>query len=285
MDYILLTAAYNEENNIKKVLTSVVNQIIIPFEWIIISDGSTDKTDEIIKDYAKQYPFIKYYRKEKKEKHSFGAKVRAINYGLERISSSNWNYLGILDADVSFQNDYFRKLEQEFINTPSLGLCGGHIIELFDGKEIPQKISFEFSVAGAVQFFRKECWTQIGEFIPLPYGSEDAAAEIIAKSNGWKVRTITDLKVFHYGYVGEGSGNIYKAKIRRGKSYYHLGYHPLFEFARCLKRVFLSPIFIGSILEFWGFIFSYISNERRLLPDEIRSYLRKEQINRLFGRN
>lgn len=282
MKYRLITSAYNEEKNIKKTLESVIAQTITPDEWVIISDGSSDKTDDIVKTYTQKYEFIKFFRKDRQAVHSYGAKARAINWGLKKFKSSNWDFFGILDADISFQKNYFEILGQRFNENPDWGLAGGQIVELFDQKEIPQKISVESSVAGAVQFYRRECWEQLKQFTPMPHGGEDALLEITSRKNGWLVKTQTDLKVRHYGYVGKGSGNIFKAKIRRGISYYHLGYHPLFELARCVSRITDNPKLIGSILEFYGYLIGIFSKEKRIISKETATFLRKEQMNKLF---
>jgi poly-beta-1,6-N-acetyl-D-glucosamine synthase len=282
MKYVLITSAYNEEDNIEKTIKSVVNQSILPLRWVVISDGSTDNTDAIIKLYAQKYGFIKYFRMEKREKHSYGAKVRAINRGLRELPSIGWDYLGIIDADISFESSYFSALYRNFLADERLGLCGGLIVECHNGRIKEQSISVDSSVAGAVQCFRRGCWERIGEYLPMPHGGEDAAAEIMARSHGWLVRTDTSLKVKHFGFVGKGSGTIYRAKLRRGKSYYNLGYHPVFETARCIKHMLEKPPIIGSLLELWGYAIAPLRGEKRLLPEDIVRFLRREQLSRLF---
>ncbi len=283
MKYRIITSAYNEEKNINKTIDSVISQTIVPLEWIIISDGSSDKTDDIVKSYAENYEFIKFFRRERQPDHSYGAKANAINWGLEKFETKSWDYFGILDADISFQKDYFEILEKRFLANPNFGVIGGQIVELFDNKEVPQKISTESSVAGAVQFFRRECWEQLKQLTPMPHGGEDALLEITARKNGWLVKTQTDLKVRHYGYVGKGSGNIYKAKIRRGISYYHLGYHPLFELARCIYRLMDNPKIIGSTLELYGYLSAYFSSEKRIVSNDTAAFLKNEQIKKLYS--
>lgn len=283
MKYVIITSAYNEESNIGKTLSSVVAQSEPPIEWVIISDGSTDGTDRIIEDYASRHSYIKYYRREKDGSHSYGSKVAALNWGLSLLHAGDWDYFGILDADISFPPDYFLKLEDHFLADETLGIAGGRIIEVLDDGEYPQRIAFDSSVAGAVQLFRRECWEVIGKFLPLPHGGEDAAAEIIARSHGWRVHTLSDLPVKHYGMVGKGSGNLYRAKYRNGINCYQLGYHPLFQFARCIGRILDRPAFIGAFLDLWGYAMASMRGYRRELPPETVAFLRSEQIEKLIG--
>lgn len=278
--YVLLTAARNEEKNIEKTLLSVIKQTIRPVQWIIISDGSTDRTDDIIKHYEKENKFIKLYRVDGDLQHNFGSKVKAINFAKKQVTVKNYDYIGILDADVSFDIDYFSELLKRFDANPGLGIAGGIIYEIYKDKKISQNISLN-SVAGAVQFYRHDCFYDVGDFIQLQYGGEDAAAEITARMKSWEVRTYPDLKVLHYGYVGQASGNILKAKYRRGICFFQLGYHPLFQISRCIYRLFERPIIIGSIIECIGFFVSYAKKEKRLLPDATIKFLRNEQLKRL----
>ena len=278
--YVLLTAARNEEKNIEKTIQSVISQTVKPVEWIVISDGSTDKTDEIVMIYAEQYDFIKFFKVGGDSHHNFGSKVKAINFARRQITISDYDFAGILDADVSFPSNYFNEIINRFKANPKLGLGGGIIYEIYKNKEIPQNISLN-SVAGAVQFFRYKCFHDVGDFIQLQYGGEDAAAEITARMKNWEVQTFPELKVLHYGYVGQASGNLLKAKYRRGICFYQLGYHPIFEVARCIYRLAERPFITGSVIECLGFFLSYIKNEKRLLPAETIEFLRKEQLVRL----
>lgn len=281
MRYILLTAARNEENNIEKVLKSVIDQSIKPQQWIIVSDGSTDKTDEIVLSYAKKHKFIKFYRASGDKIHNFGSKVKAINFAKRQVDVKSYDYIGILDADISFSPEYFYELISRFEKNSFLGIGGGIIYELYKNKKIKQNISLN-SVAGAVQLFRYRCFEQLGDFIPLTYGGEDAAMEITARKNSWEVRTFPELHVMHYGYVGRGSGSIFKAKYNRGIMYYQLGYHPLFQFIKCMYRIIDWPYVIGSIIELYSYFRCYARSEKKMLPDDTVDFLRNEQLQRLI---
>lgn len=279
MQYVILTAARNEEKNIEKTIKSLIDQTIKPVQWIIISDGSTDRTDETVQSYVTQYPFIKFFRASGDKDHNFGSKVKAINFARRQVDVNDYDYIGILDADISFSPDYFEQLLTRFENDINLGIGGGIIYEIYKNKKIRQNISLS-SVAGAVQLFRSKCFEQAGDFIPLTYGGEDAAMEIIAKMNSWTVRTFPELHVMHYGYTGRGSGNILKAKYNRGIRFYQLGYHPLFQLMRSIYRIIDWPYIIGSFIEMYSFFLCYIRHEKMMLPYETISFLRKEQMQR-----
>jgi len=278
--YVLLTAARDEELNIEKTIKSVINQTIKPLQWIIVNDGSKDKTEQIINHYKKKHGFIKLLNVSGDKEHNFGSKVKAVNAANRQIDVKDYDFIGILDADISFSSDYFEKLLNKFESNQKLGIAGGIICEMRKDKLIKQNISLN-SVAGAVQFFKYKCFNEIGDFLPLKYGGEDAAMEITARMNSWEVQTFPELKVLHYGFVGKASGNMYKAAYRRGICFYQLSYHPLFQIFRCIYRIKDRPVFIGSLIELFGFFFSYLRSEHSLLPAETVCFLRNEQIQRL----
>ncbi len=278
--YVLLTAARNEEKNIEKTIQSVINQSIKPVQWIIVSDSSTDKTDEIVLSYSKHNSFITFFRASGDKAHNFGSKVKAINFAGQKINVKTCDYIGVLDADVSFHSDYFEELISRFEKNERLGLGGGIIYEIYNNRKIRQNINLD-SVAGAVQLFRYQCFEQLGDFIPLQYGGEDAAMEIMARMNSWEVRTFPELHVMHYGYSGRGSGNLLKAKFYRGIRFYQLGYHPLFQITRCVYRIIDWPYVIGSVVELYSFFVCFIKKEKIMLPEDTVAFLRKEQMQRL----
>lgn len=284
-NYALITAAHNEEKNIERTIDSVLNQSILPVIWLIVSDRSIDNTDYIIQSFASKHHFIKYIKISGAPVHSFGGKVNALNEGLNYIRNSsaiNYDYIGILDADVSFERNYFEEVMKRFNKEEKLGLAGGDIIQFHNGKFYGRLKSLN-SVAGAVQFFRRKCFESTVGFIPREYGGEDSLLEINARMNGWNVRTFKDLEVIHYGAVGEASGLKIKSRFRRGFSFYTLGYHPLFHFIRCTFRIVEKPYVIGSLSEIYGYMYAAVRYRKIDSPAEIVEFLRREQKDRLLG--
>lgn len=280
--YLLITSAFNEEQNIEKTLQSVINQTIRPVLWIIISDGSIDKTDEIVLQYVNKYDFIEFIKIHAHEKkHSFGSKVRAINKGIQAINDkAQYDFIGILDADLSLDNKYYEEILNKFHRDEKLGIAGGDVIEFVNGK-YNKRIKTYNSVAGGVQLYKKKCFEELAGFQPFEYGGEDAAMEIEARMLGWKVQTFPEFEVIHHGYVGGGAGNLLKARFRRGAMYRYIGYHPFFHVIRCFYRLFEKPYFTGTFAEISGYFYYQVKHRHIKVSDEVVRYLRKEQVERL----
>jgi len=277
--YVLITPARNEEAYIEETIEAVISQTVLPLAWVIVSDGSTDRTDEMVLDYSDRYDFL-YLLRRNSDERNFESKVRSIDAGYQKLKEVRYDFIGNLDADVSFGHECFERLLEKFREDPDLGIGGGIINELIDGKFRPQIISLN-SVAGAVQLFRRNCYEQIGGYLPIPGGGIDSAAEIMARMHGWRVRTFPDIKVLHYRRVTTGKRNILGTRFQNGVTNYLLGYHPIFQILSCLYRLVERPYLVGTLLILAGYCWSCVRRYPRPLPLDAIRFLRSEQKNRI----
>ncbi len=280
LSYVLITAAKNEEDYIRGTIESVAAQNITPELWVIVSDASTDKTDEIIKEYAAQYSFIKYVRAADQAERNFASKAFAINIGYKHIRNVEYNFIGILDADVTFQPDYIETIMKKFAEDPKLGIAGGIFYDVYNGKRHKVNPSVH-SVRGAVQLFRRECYEDVNGMLPLRKGGIDTFAEISARKHGWKVKTFFDAEVLHHRCTGTSSMNLFQHKYRQGIVEHSLGYHPLYQAVKCCIRIFEKPYIIGAALRFAGYWNSYLKKETPTVPEDFFKFIRHEQKLRL----
>lgn len=280
--YVLVTAAYNEEQFITHTIESVVSQTIRPHQWVIVSDASTDSTDRIVDSYSKRYPFIRLLRLTEDHSRNWAAQVNAINAGCSLLRSENYEFIGNLDADLSFGPTYFEDLLCRFQSNAELGLAGGVIREK-DGSTLkaPRGETLR-SVPHAVQLFRRECYEAIGGYPVLRYGGPDTYAEVVARMKGWQVEAFHELIVDHHRYTGS-AGGLLKGRFRQGLMDFSLGYHPLFELVKCARRLTEKPVVVGALVRMIGFCWSYLSVRERVVPEQFVRFLRTEQRRRIYG--
>ena len=274
--YVLMTAAYNEEENIGKTLESVVSQTLLPERWVIVSDGSTDRTDEIVQAYEKRFAFIRFLRRTKPARRSFGSKVLALHFGSELFKDVEYDFIGNLDADITLGPSYFENLIGYFLSRPKLGLAGGFVCEEVNGTFQSRRQNRVYSVAHAAQLVRKECYEAIGGYAVLEYGGEDWHAQVSAGMKGWEIESFPELEIRHHRHTGEGD-NLLRHKFRQGRMDYSLGSALLFEFLKCAERLPEKPFVAGSIARFGGYLWSCIRRDRRPVSDEFVAFLRQEQ--------
>ena len=184
--YCLLTACRNESAFIGETIRSMIGQSLQPQVWLILDDGSTDGTADIIRQLSRGHDWIHLHQLEPRRERSFGAQYRAIMRGYEMIKNLSFDFIGALDADISFENaDYYRNVIHEFNRNPKLGIAGGVICEKENGVFRERRANAAWSVAGGVQTFRREVFDAIGGYIPLEYGGSDGLAGAMAKMKGW----------------------------------------------------------------------------------------------------
>ena len=279
--YAAMTPAWNEERLIGGLLAAVAAQTVPPVQWVIVSDGSTDRTDEIVQSYADQFPFIQLYRMPQAHKRSFAAQVDAINAGYEQLRHLEFDFVGNLDADITFDTDYFERLFAVFEKEPDLGLAGGTIHEKQNGSWVERKMNRVHSVMHGVQMFRRECFDALGGYARLPHGSPDWHAEVSLRMRGWKVRSIQGLKAYHHRPNG-GAGGATWYCYRQGLADFSLGTHPLFELCKVARRLRSKPYVLAPLAELTGFLYSYCKGDKRAVSKEFMTYIRREQLSRIF---
>ncbi len=281
---MLVTAARNERDSIQLPLDSVVAQTIKPQMWVIVSDNSVDGTDDVVRSFAAKYPFIRLCRNDESAERNTAAKVNAIKMGIKALTETDYAYIGNVDADVSFGESYFETLIERLESDGRLGVIGGRIFQMDTrGRAVEAKTSTE-SVAGAIQFFRKECFDQIGGYRPIAGGMEDGIAEITARYHGWKTRSYGDLQVVHHRELGTVGRSVYKVRFNSGATEYVVGFGFAYHFLRALSRVSERPYVIGAVLILAGYVWALTSRQTRVIPDEIVRFIRREQMTRIASR-
>jgi glycosyltransferase involved in cell wall biosynthesis len=280
--YILITAARNEAAHIELTIRSVTAQTCLPEYWLIVSDGSMDDTDRIVAEAARRYPFVGLLRVDAAAERNFGSKAAAINAGYEKIKSRPHDFVGVLDADVSFKPDYYEEVMARFHQDPKLGIAGGVLTDMVDGRAVPQVTNPKWSVSGPVQMFRKEYFCDSGGYLPLR-GGIDAAAEVMARMRGWHVQAFPELEVLHHRQTGRENHSRLGVFFHRGLEDYRLGYYPLFFLARSIRRFGERPFVIGGLIMLCGFIWAAVTRQPKKVPPDFIRFLRQEQMERLRG--
>jgi len=285
-EYILITPVHNEEKFIGQVIASVVSQTILPKKWIIVDDGSTDDSHHIIKRYENKYAFVSYlWFNEHCHESYYSRRVSVVLHGIEAAKKLEYDFMGVLDGDITLEKTYYEAVLQEFERNTKLGIASGVYVNKCGDNLQPVLIDANHT-PGGVQMFRRQCYEEIGGYVPQKYGGDDSCAEIMARMRGWQTRSFPKYQVIHHRLTGTICGaSIIRARFRQGLTEYGVATHPLFMVAKSIRRAVLEkPYFIGSIARLFGFLYGYCLREERRFPPEAIRFVRKEQMRRLFGR-
>ncbi len=277
--YVIITPARNEAEFIELTLKSVVAQTVKPVKWVIVSDGSTDGTDEIVSRYAAEYPWIELVQMPQRRERHFAGKVYAFNAGCSRVKELDYTAIVSMDADISFEEDYFAFLLSRLAGDSRLGLVG---TRFWEGSST---YDFRFSstehVSGACQMFRRECFEAIGGYRPLKSGGIDVTAVLSARAKGWRTRTFTEKSYAHHRKMGTAQYAGYRARLNVGHKDYLLGSHPVWEIFRCLYQMRRKPIFLGGLLIAAAYFWDLMRGVERSMPEDLIQLRQRDQMVRL----
>jgi len=284
--YVLITPARNEASLIEKTIVSVIHQTALPVKWVIVDDGSTDNTAEVVKRYLPQHPWMELAQMPQRPDRTLAAKVGAFNAGYERVKDLQWEVVGNLDGDISFDPEHFEFLIGKFAADATLGVAGTVFKE--EGYS-SDRDSFEGSshVAGACQLFRRKCWQDIGGYVPHPGGGIDWMAVITARMKGWKTESFRERWFFHYRRLGTAERGVLSSLFSYGQKDYYLGGHPVWEWFRVAYRMTKQPFIIGGLALGLGYCGAFLRRAPRPVSRELMAFHRKEQMAKLkaiFGR-
>ncbi len=281
MKYVLITPAKNEEAFIRKTLDSVVSQTVLPERWMIVDDGSTDCTAEIVESYTKRHPWIELVRRARDPDRNFASKAHAVSLGFERVNSCQFELLGNLDADVSFEPEYMEFVIQKFSEDRALGVAGTPFTQ--DGNYDSSKDSFEGQnyVAGPCQLFRRECFQEIGGYVPNRAGGVDWIAAMTARMKGWKVRSFSEKRYHHHRTLGTAGKGALRALFSYGEKDYYLGGSPVWELFRVAYRMTKEPILMGGLALLIGYCWAAMRRTKRAVTPELMHFHRREQMKKL----
>jgi len=274
--YIIISTIKNQEDTINSTLESVINQTILPAEWLIVDDLSTDNSANIIKEYTKTYSWIKYLKNNEVLKNEKGARIASIiNTHLKYIQTKNFEFIAKLDGDILLPRNFYEYFLLAFHKHKNLGIASGSL--KFNGKV--EKNIYPELTRGATKFYRRSCFIDI-KGLQLTTGW-DSLDNIIAQKQGWTTQTL-EITFDHLEEEGVSQGFIQK--------YYQVGrycgkipYHTWYFIAKVAYNVFKKPILFSSLIMIYGYIEAKYIVKERPFPKDVSNYFRSKQRNLLIG--
>jgi len=281
MNYVLVTTAKNEEALIRNVLESVCFQILPPLRWVIVDDGSSDATPGLIEDYANRYDWIDFVKNPPQTERTFARKANAVNKALERVEDLEYEVVGNLDADVSFEAGYMEYLMKRFAEESNLGVAGTPFTEAGGYDSTKDSFEGENYVAGPCQLFRRSCWQDIGGYMPNAAGGVDWIAVMTARMKGWKVKCFQEKRFHHHRPMGTAMKSPLAAMFSYGRKDYYLGGSPIWQLFRVAFRMMKRPYVFGGLALLFGYTWAALTRMRRPVSRELMRYHRADQMKKL----
>ena len=282
--YALISPCRNEARFIKTTLDSVISQSELPALWVIVDDGSTDETKDILTQYSAQYPWIKVVAKPDRGHRAVGPGViEAFYVGLEALCLSEFDFICKLDVDLDLPPRYFEILMDRMQADPRLGSASGKpYYRSTTGAWVSEKCGDEMSV-GMTKFYRTSCFQDIGGFVrEVMWDGIDCHK---ARQRGWVVRSWDepDLQFHHLRPMGASDNNILTGRARHGFGQYFMRSDPLYFSATAVFRMTRPPYVIGGLAMLYGYARAWWSGARQLDDPELCDFIRAYQRQALLG--
>ena len=275
--YLIISPCRNEADFMVNTLESVVNQSVTPAKWIIVDDGSTDATPEILQRYADQYDFIQIVTRTNRGHRSVGPGViEAFYAGLAEVDMDDYQFICKLDLDLELPSKYFELLMQRMNENPRLGTCSGKPYNRLGNRLVSEKRGDEMSV-GMTKFYRMSCFKQIGGFVSEVMW--DAIDCHRCRQLGWIACSWDDpqLRFVHLRMMGSSQDSIFSGRMRHGYGQYFMGTGLLYMFATSVYRMLHPPYITGGIAMFWGYLKSLLQGEPRYSDKRLRKFIHNYQ--------
>ncbi|HRE78241.1 MAG TPA: glycosyltransferase family A protein [Flavobacterium sp.] len=280
MNYYIIIPTYNEEKFISLTLQSIVEQTVLPSKIVVVNDGSTDKTKEIIQSFVEKYSFISLINKSSEAIHLPGSKViQAFNKGLETVDD-NYDFIVKADADLIFPSNYFETIINHFQSDSSIGMVGGFAYIEKNGEWILENLTDKDHIRGAFKSYRKACFEQIGGLKPAM--GWDTVDELLCKFYNWEVVTDKSLQVKHLKPTGANYNQA--ARFKQGEAFYSLGYGFWITAIASLKLALLKKkpfLFFDYLQGFWK---AKSAKKPLLVTSEQAKFIRKYRWEKMKGK-
>ncbi len=280
--YVVISPVRDEEQYIEGTIRSVAEQTAPPSAWIVVDDGSKDRTPEILDRYRAKHPWLQVVRRPDRGYRAAGSGVMEAFYsGYDALpaSAGAWEYLVKLDGDLEFEPDYFRRCLTRFAENPRLGIGGGVIYNDIAGKLVLERHP-DFHVRGATKIYRRACWEAIGGLLRVP--GWDTLDEVKASMLGWETGSFREISLIQKRFTGDAAGQ-WSNWVKNGRASHICGYHPLYLLAKAAGRAFRTPYLVASLGIVYGYLKAWATRVPRAPDRDLLRFVRRQQLRRLFG--
>ena len=278
---VFISPVRNEEDYLELTIKAMVSQTVQPVEWIIVDDGSTDSTRDIVNKYIPENKWIRLVEKPDRGARSVGpGVVEAFYFGYDQIQTKDYDFVCKMDGDIDFKDRYFERLLEYFEKDPRLGAASGKPYLEVGDRLVPERKSDEM-VAGMINFYRRECFEDVGGFVREVHW--DGIVFHMARIKGWRTGSFDhpDMRFIHKRVMGSSHQGIWTGRLRWGRGQWFMGTHPLYLLAITTYRLMERPFFLGGLGIFCGYVQAAFQGMKRYEYPGFRKSLHAWQFERL----
>jgi glycosyltransferase involved in cell wall biosynthesis len=284
--YCLVTPCRNEAKFIRRTLETTTGQSVPPARWVIVDDGSTDETPQILAEYAQRYDYIRVVKRADRGARAVGPGVIEAFYdGIAAIELDDYDYVCKFDGDLELPQRYFETIMQRMEADPYLGNLSGKLFERLPSGQLFEEHTGDENAVGPAKFYRVECFKDIGGFVREV--AWDGIDGHVCRARGWIAKS-TDgehLRIIHLRPMGSSQDNIWVGRLRWGRGKYFMGSRWYYVAAASAFRMLERPFVVGGIGIAVGYVKAAVTGHSRYDEPEYLHHLHRfERESLLFGR-
>jgi glycosyltransferase involved in cell wall biosynthesis len=271
LTYALVTPVRDEERNLRRLAEAVASQDVAPNSWVIVDNGSKDGSVEFARELQRRHRWVRVLSSPPTDvAEPGGPVVRAFHVGVQELKGPI-DIVVKLDADVSFEPDYFKRLLSEFSSDRRLGIASGECLEQKAGRWHIRPVTAGHA-RGATRAYRWQC---LQDVLPLPERvGWDTVDEVKANVLGWTTGTIPGVRFYHHRAVGARDGAPWSRWVRQGTGAHYVGYRFPYLLARTMHRSLRNPAAIGMLV---GYAVAVVKRSERHEDRAVLEHLRRRQ--------
>jgi len=279
---VVISPARDEERTLRTTIRCMAAQTRPPDLWVVVDDGSTDATPEILAEAQKELPWLRVVRREDRGFRKVGGGVIDAFYaGLEAVQGP-YDFVAKMDVDLEFSPGYIERLLEHFEQDPTLAAASGKVFRE-GSKGLVEEFMIDEMVAGQFKFYRREAFEKIGGFVrEVMWDGIDFHR---ARMAGYRTASLHDpeLRLLHLRLMGSSDTSVYKGRMRWGAGQWFMGSSFLYVLASGVFRMHEAPYVIGGLLIVVGYLKAALTGQPRYEDAEFRAHLRRWQSGRLWG--
>ncbi len=285
--YLLISPCRDEADYLQITIDTVAAQTVKPTKWLIVDDGSSDDTPNILKRAAEKYPFIQVVRRDNRGHRSVGPGViDAFYHGVAQVNLDDYDYVCKFDTDLEMPPRYFERAMEYFEQDPWLGTISGKLYLRDENGKLERERTGDENSVGPVKLFRSACFKEIGGFVREVCW--DGIDGHMARMKGWVACSIDDpeMKIVHLRQMGSSHISLWHGRQRWGKGKYFMGSAPYYMAAVSLYRMAERPYLLSGLGIFVGYLKAGMNGAERMQDPAYLDYLRKfERDSLIFGKS
>lgn len=286
---LLITPVRNEEAHLELIADAVARQTRTPDLWLVVDDGSTDRTPEILAELRRRIGFLQVLDTADlppvgpvSDRLATAAEARAFNLGLNSVAWEDFTHIAKLDGDTELPPHYFERLLSEFERDPGLGLAGGLYADpdpRGDGWEVID-IPSEYHVPGTLKCYSRACFQAVGG-IQERLGW-DTIDETYARMRGYRTSALVDLVALHHRPRASADGTL-RGRARHGECAYIAHFTLPWVTLRTFKMARERPRGLSGAAFLYGYLRAAACRTPRVHDPAFRRFVRRELRGRMLG--